>query len=144
MTCIDAAKVNGLNGLQMLTAEEIREIEPHAAGIREQSRICAVAATSPAGTDARKTWFLVGPAFAPKRFYIRGKLIDDFHFVYTEGMVHVCNVPSPAATASLAIGRYIVNTIVKRGGGNLAAARANLHGVKNNGLSSMRNHLMSP
>src|SRR5262249_15280229 len=34
----------------------------------------------------------------------QGKLLDDFHFVYTDGVVHVCNVPSPAATASLAIG----------------------------------------
>ena len=47
---------------------------------------------------------------------MQGKLIDDFHFVYTEGMVHVCNVPSPAATASLAIGRYIVDTVVERTG----------------------------
>ena len=43
-----------------------------------------------------------------------GNLIDDFHFVYTDGMVHVCNVPSPAATASLAIAKYIVDTIVQR------------------------------
>ena len=41
-----------------------------------------------------------------------GKLVDDFHFAYSEGMVHVCNVPSPAATASLAIARHIVDTIV--------------------------------
>jgi (S)-2-hydroxyglutarate dehydrogenase len=47
---------------------------------------------------------------------IKGKLIDDFHFVYTDGMVHVCNVPSPAATASLAIGKYIVDTVVKHYG----------------------------
>ncbi len=47
---------------------------------------------------------------------IQGKLIDDFYFVYTEGMVHVCNVPSPAATASLAIGRYIVDTVVEHTG----------------------------
>jgi (S)-2-hydroxyglutarate dehydrogenase len=46
---------------------------------------------------------------------VNGKLIDDFHFVYTDGMVHVCNVPSPAATASLAIGKYIVDTVVQRG-----------------------------
>jgi L-2-hydroxyglutarate oxidase len=44
---------------------------------------------------------------------IHGKLLDDFHFVHTDGVVHVCNVPSPAATASLAIGKYIVDTIVK-------------------------------
>jgi L-2-hydroxyglutarate oxidase LhgO len=45
---------------------------------------------------------------------INGKLIDDFHFVYSEGMIHVCNVPSPAATASLAIARHIVDTVVQR------------------------------
>src|SRR5277367_2726532 len=44
---------------------------------------------------------------------IHGKLMDDFHFVHTDGVVHVCNVPSPAATASLAIGKYIVDTVVK-------------------------------
>jgi L-2-hydroxyglutarate oxidase LhgO len=47
---------------------------------------------------------------------INGKLIDDFHFAYTDGMVHVCNVPSPAATASLAIGKYIVDIVVQRYG----------------------------
>ena len=50
---------------------------------------------------------------------VNGKLVDDFHFVYTDGMVHVCNVPSPAATASLAIGKYIVDTVVQRYGTNL-------------------------
>lgn len=43
-----------------------------------------------------------------------GKLIDDFYFSLTARIVHVCNVPSPAATASIAIGRYIVNTVVDR------------------------------
>jgi L-2-hydroxyglutarate oxidase len=48
-----------------------------------------------------------------------GNLVDDFHFVNTDGMVHVCNVPSPAATASLAIARYIVDTAVQHKGDNL-------------------------
>ncbi|HEY3245342.1 MAG TPA: L-2-hydroxyglutarate oxidase, partial [Phycisphaerae bacterium] len=30
-----------------------------------------------------------------------GRLVDDFRFIHTERMVHVCNVPSPAATASI-------------------------------------------
>ncbi|WP_242617782.1 L-2-hydroxyglutarate oxidase [Edaphobacter modestus] len=47
---------------------------------------------------------------------IDGKLIDDFYFAHTDGMVHVCNVPSPAATASLAIGKHIVDTAVERAG----------------------------
>jgi (S)-2-hydroxyglutarate dehydrogenase len=48
-----------------------------------------------------------------------GKLVDDFHFVYTDGIVHVCNVPSPAASASLAIAKYIVNTAIQHHGDNL-------------------------
>jgi (S)-2-hydroxyglutarate dehydrogenase len=40
-----------------------------------------------------------------------GKLLDDFHFVYQDRMLHVCNVPSPAATASLVIGREIVSRL---------------------------------
>jgi L-2-hydroxyglutarate oxidase len=55
---------------------------------------------------------------------VNGKLIDDFHFVYTDGMVHVCNVPSPAATASLAIGKYIVDTVVQHHGINLGTRLA--------------------
>lgn len=36
-----------------------------------------------------------------------GRLLDDFHIVEAEGQVHVLNAPSPAATASIAIGRSI-------------------------------------
>jgi L-2-hydroxyglutarate oxidase LhgO len=44
---------------------------------------------------------------------LNGNLIDDFHFVYTEGILHVSNVPSPAATASLAIARHIVDMVAQ-------------------------------
>jgi L-2-hydroxyglutarate oxidase len=37
-----------------------------------------------------------------------GKLIDDFRFAASDRAVHVVNVPSPAATASIVIGREIV------------------------------------
>lgn len=36
-----------------------------------------------------------------------GRLIDDFHLVHSPGVMHVLNAPSPAATASLAIGQAI-------------------------------------
>jgi (S)-2-hydroxyglutarate dehydrogenase len=36
-----------------------------------------------------------------------GALVDDFRIVQTADAVHVLNAPSPAATASLAIGRHI-------------------------------------
>src|SRR5580704_16827607 len=38
-----------------------------------------------------------------------GTLVDDFQFVQSGKMLHVLNVPSPAATASLVIGRAIVD-----------------------------------
>jgi L-2-hydroxyglutarate oxidase LhgO len=39
-----------------------------------------------------------------------GALVDDFQFVPSGKVLHVLNVPSPAATASLMIGRTIVDT----------------------------------
>jgi (S)-2-hydroxyglutarate dehydrogenase len=38
-----------------------------------------------------------------------GKLLDDFSIIKNENQVHVLNAPSPAATASLAIGKHIAN-----------------------------------
>ncbi|MDR3691634.1 MAG: L-2-hydroxyglutarate oxidase [Fimbriimonas sp.] len=37
-----------------------------------------------------------------------GSLVDDFSFIETDRIVHVVNAPSPAATASLAIGDHVV------------------------------------
>ena len=37
----------------------------------------------------------------------QGRLVDDFHLVEADRMLHVLNAPSPAATASLAIGRVV-------------------------------------
>ena len=36
-----------------------------------------------------------------------GSLTDDFRIVEAERMIHVLNAPSPAATASISIGRII-------------------------------------
>ena len=38
-----------------------------------------------------------------------GSLVDDFQFVPSGKALHVLNVPSPAATASLAIGKAVVD-----------------------------------
>jgi (S)-2-hydroxyglutarate dehydrogenase len=40
-----------------------------------------------------------------------GKLLDDFLIVNGKNSIHVCNAPSPAATASLEIGRFIANQV---------------------------------
>ena len=45
-----------------------------------------------------------------------GNLVDDFYFVHSGSMIHVCNVPSPAATASLEIGKEIVAMMAERFG----------------------------
>jgi len=41
-----------------------------------------------------------------------GQLIDDFYFIQDANSLHVCNAPSPAATASLEIGKEIVRRLV--------------------------------
>jgi (S)-2-hydroxyglutarate dehydrogenase len=38
-----------------------------------------------------------------------GRLLDDFAIVQSKQFIHVCNVPSPAATASLIIGKQIAD-----------------------------------
>jgi L-2-hydroxyglutarate oxidase LhgO len=43
-----------------------------------------------------------------------GKLVDDFHFEEGPGILHVVNAPSPAATASLAIGEHIAQRVAER------------------------------
>ena len=40
-----------------------------------------------------------------------GKLVDDFLIVKGRQALHVCNAPSPAATASLEIGKAIVDQV---------------------------------
>jgi L-2-hydroxyglutarate oxidase len=44
-----------------------------------------------------------------------GRLVDDFLIVEDDLVVNVCNAPSPAATASLNIGRLIVDKIARTG-----------------------------
>ncbi len=41
-----------------------------------------------------------------------GRLLDDFYIVGDSPLIHVCNAPSPAATASLAIGKYISDRLL--------------------------------
>ena len=45
-----------------------------------------------------------------------GSLVDDFRIVATTDAVHVLNAPSPAATASIAIGRHIAGLAVEKFG----------------------------
>ena len=40
-----------------------------------------------------------------------GNMVDDFHIIMGKRSIHVCNAPSPAATASIEIGKEVVNRI---------------------------------
>ncbi|MFL2660177.1 MAG: L-2-hydroxyglutarate oxidase [Alphaproteobacteria bacterium] len=42
---------------------------------------------------------------------LNGKIIDDFLFIETKRCLHIGNAPSPAATSSIPIAKYIVNKI---------------------------------
>jgi L-2-hydroxyglutarate oxidase len=42
-----------------------------------------------------------------------GKLVDDFLVVRHERVVNVCNAPSPAATASLNIGKFVAEQVLR-------------------------------
>jgi L-2-hydroxyglutarate oxidase len=43
-----------------------------------------------------------------------GRLLDDFHILEQNRVIHVCNAPSPAATSSLAIGATIAQTLIHK------------------------------
>ena len=40
-----------------------------------------------------------------------GELVDDFRIMRADRMIHVLNAPSPAATASISIGRWIADQV---------------------------------
>jgi L-2-hydroxyglutarate oxidase len=48
----------------------------------------------------------------------KGNLLDDFSFIESENAIHVLNAPSPAATASIPIGRAIVDRALETFGFN--------------------------
>ena len=66
---------------RLMPALQIDDLEPGGAGVRAQ-------------------------AMEPS-----GALVDDFRIVRGPRMIHVLNAPSPAATASIAIGRYVANLV---------------------------------
>ncbi|MGK9477437.1 L-2-hydroxyglutarate oxidase [Melioribacter sp. OK-6-Me] len=43
-----------------------------------------------------------------------GNLLDDFYILESKRVVHVCNAPSPAATASLSIGEQISKSVLNK------------------------------
>jgi L-2-hydroxyglutarate oxidase len=52
-----------------------------------------------------------------------GKLMDDFVIIGGERSIHVCNAPSPAATASIPIGNAILDQFAARYGASASSLR---------------------
>lgn len=52
------------------------------------------------------------PGIRAQAVWRNGKLVEDFLFRETQHTLHVCNAPSPAATSSLPIGRYIAGKLL--------------------------------
>ena len=69
---------------RLVPALELEDLRPGSAGVRAQA---------------------LGP---------RGQLVDDFKIEATERAIHVLNAPSPAATASLAIGDHVAGLVASR------------------------------
>ena len=69
---------------RLVPAVQVEDLEPAPAGVRAQ----AIAAD--------------------------GSMVDDFLLVESPGTIHVCNAPSPAATASLTIGEQIVDRLASQ------------------------------
>ena len=44
---------------------------------------------------------------------VKGRLLDDFSIYESAGAIHVLNAPSPGATSSLSIGKYVVGLAAK-------------------------------
>ena len=83
-------------------AEMVRSRSRHLYARAARALIPAVAASDlrPAGAGVRA-----------QALGTDGALIDDFSILRSPGQVHVLNAPSPAATASFAVGRHIAGLL---------------------------------
>ena len=55
-----------------------------------------------------------GAGIRAQAMFPDGRLVEDFNFEEQQGILHVVNAPSPAATAALAIGAEISNRVLKQ------------------------------
>lgn len=88
-------------------------------GIGEMWRSCSknafVKALQRLMPEIRSNDLIAAPAGVRAQAILpNGQMVDDFLIVENEKMIHVNNAPSPAATASLNIGRLIVEKIAER------------------------------
>jgi L-2-hydroxyglutarate oxidase len=80
--------------------------------VRSFSKTAFVRALQRLIPDVRSEHLIAAPAGVRAQACHRdGTLLDDFALRGSGRVVHVCNAPSPAATASLAIGRHVVDTV---------------------------------
>ena len=79
---------------------------------RSVSKAAFVSALQKLVPDIRSEHLEVAPAgVRAQALAPEGRLVDDFLILRKERVLNVCNAPSPAATASLNIGKLIVNEL---------------------------------
>ena len=78
----------------------------------QQAGVRAEAATPHPGVAKCPMWYRHSRGSAcPGRVRRDGSMVDDFLIIKGPNSVHVCNAPSPAATASLEIGRAVADHV---------------------------------
>jgi (S)-2-hydroxyglutarate dehydrogenase len=82
---------------------------------RSMSKLAFVRALQRLVPDIKASGLLPAPAgIRAQAVAPDGSLVDDFSFLETARIVNVINAPSPAATASLAVGGLIVEKLARR------------------------------
>ncbi|MGC8634493.1 MAG: FAD-dependent oxidoreductase [Candidatus Limnocylindrales bacterium] len=82
---------------------------------RDVSRAAFLEALQRYVPELRATDLAFGPSgVRAQSLRADGSLVDDFSLGEGEGIIHVRNAPSPAATASLAIGRMLASRAIER------------------------------
>jgi L-2-hydroxyglutarate oxidase len=139
---IDGTLRAGPNAVPALAREGYGRLSVNARDLLDSLRFPGLRALARAyaGTGAREIWRdLVKPAFvADMRRYVpairpgdvtfgpsgiraqclsrSGALVDDFLIEESDGIIHVLNAPSPAATASIVIGRHVASRVTAQSG----------------------------
>ncbi|MCM3717656.1 L-2-hydroxyglutarate oxidase [Fictibacillus phosphorivorans] len=106
----DFAEVMGYSGFWKLASQYMKE------GIDEMARSISkarfVASLQELIPEIQESDLVPAPAgVRAQALKADGKLVDDFHIIMGKQTIHVCNAPSPAATASIEIGKEVVSRI---------------------------------
>lgn len=106
----DFAEVMGYSGFWKLASQYMKEGMDEMA--RSFSKARFVASLQELIPEIQESDLVPAPAgVRAQALKADGQLVDDFHIIMGKQTIHVCNAPSPAATASIEIGKEVVSRI---------------------------------